>query len=159
MFTMDHTVKSDHMNLRCATVLCLLLLHVFTSSSLQAAGHSELINQIPDLTQSRITGWQYGYGSEFCAPVAVSNSLSWMTDRLHDQIELTKLLASSRYMNTDVWRGTRTTDVLNGVHAFVIDVFGGYSSLEYQGWKKHPAQYSSGGIHTGFSLDSQWCSR
>ena len=132
------------MKRRHAIVPCVLLLPVILSSSLLAAGQSGYINQIPDLTQSHISGRQYGYGSEFCAPVAVSNSLMWLADISAEQTELAKLLASARYMNTDVWKGTRTTDVLNGVHAFAMDFFGGYSCLEYQGWKLHPARFSFG---------------
>ncbi len=60
------------------------------------------------------------------------------------QADLVKALASRRYMNTDVSRGTKTTNLLNGVHAIAIDMFGAYQSLAYQGWKPHPARYSSG---------------
>jgi len=121
-----------------------LLLLVITSSPLMAASNTTFINEIPDFTQSRITGWQYGHGSELCAPVAVSNSLLWLANMRSGQAELAKLLASSRYMNTDVWRGTRTTDILTGVDTIAMDLFGGYTGLEYQGWKKHPVQYSTG---------------
>jgi hypothetical protein len=115
-----------------------------STSMLMAATNTVYINQIPDLTQSRIHDREYGYGFELCAPVAVSNSFVRLTHEPDRQIELVKLLASSRYMNTNVWKGTRTTDLLNGVDAFARDMFGGYSSLEYQGWKKHPAQFSTG---------------
>jgi hypothetical protein len=111
---------------------------------LMAASNTAFINAIPDFTQSRITGWQHGHGSEYCAPVAVSNSLIWMTNLKGDQADLAKLLASSRYMNTDVWRGTTTNDLLRGVDAIARYLFGGYRSLEYQGWKTHPIQYSTG---------------
>ena len=121
-----------------------LLLLVITSSPLMAASNTTFINEIPDFTQSRITGWQYGHGSELCAPVVVSNSLLWLANIRGGQAELAQLLASSRYMNTDVWRGTRTTDILTGVDAIAMDLFGGYTGLEYQGWKKHPVQYSTG---------------
>ncbi len=123
--------------------LLLLLLAIIPSHSL-ADGNTAYINEIPDFTQSRITGWQHGHGSEYCAPVAVSNSLTWMTNFRGEQADLAKQLASSRYMNTDVWKGTRTTDFFTGVHTIAMDLFGGYSSLEYQGWKKHPVQYSTG---------------
>ena len=122
---------------------CLLLLLAITPSVLFAGGHTDFINDIPDFTQSRITARQYGYGSEMCAPVAVSNSLVWMANIRGDQAGLAKLLASSRYMNTDLCKGTSTSDLLNGVDAIAMDMFGGYRSLEYQGWKKHPVKYST----------------
>jgi len=122
----------------------LLLLLAITPAPLLAASSTAFINAIPDFTQSRITGWQHGHGSEYCAPVAVSNSLAWMTNSRADQADLVKLLASSRYMDTDVRKGTATSDFLRGVDAIAMDMFGGYSSLEYQGWKKHPAHYSTG---------------
>ena len=121
-----------------------LLLLVIGSSQLMAASNTAFIHEIPDFTQSRITGRQYGHGSELCAPVAVSNSLVWLANIRGGQAELVKMLASSRYMNTDVWRGTRTTDILTGVDAIAMNLFGGYTGLEYQGWKKHPVQYSTG---------------
>ena len=122
----------------------LLLLLAYLPSPLLAAGNTAYINEIPDFTQSRITGWQYRHGSEYCAPVAVSNSLMWMTDLSSEQADLAKLLASGRYMNTDIWKGTTTTKLLRGVDAIARDLLGGYVSLEYQGWKKHPVQFSTG---------------
>jgi hypothetical protein len=68
----------------------------------------------------------------------------WMTNYMSGQADLAKLLASSRYMNTDIWRGTATSDLLRGVDAIAMDFFGGYTSLEYQGWKTHPIEYSTG---------------
>lgn len=109
-----------------------------------AESNTEFIDAIPDFTQSRISGRAYGYGAELCAPVAVSNSLSWITNTRNTQAELVKLLASSDYMNTDIRRGTRTWDLLHGVNAIAVDLFGHYSRLEYQGWKKHPARFSTG---------------
>lgn len=139
-----------------------LYLASLISFPLLAASYTAFVNEIPDYTQSRIIGWQYGHGSEYCAPVAVSNSLIWMTGiGSGGQTDLAKLLASSRYMNTNVWKGTRTRDLLNGVHAIAMDLFGGYRSIEYQGWKKHPMQYSTGTrvpefrwITEGIAMDS-----
>lgn len=121
----------------------LLLLQFALVSPLMAGSNTEFIDAIPDFTQSRIAEPAYAYGAELCAPVAVSNSLSWMTNTRSRQDELVKLLASRGYMNTDVRRGTRTSDLLDGVHAIAMDLFGGYRSLEYQGWKKHPARFST----------------
>lgn len=114
------------------------------SSSLLAASNTAFINDIPDFTQSQIRGWRHHNGSQYCGPVAVSNSLYWMSAMNGNQADLVKALASRRYMNTDVTRGTSTANLLNGVHAIAIDLFGGYDSLAYQGWKFHPAKYSTG---------------
>jgi hypothetical protein len=122
----------------------LLMLQFALVSPSMADSNTEFIDAIPDFTQSRIAEPAYAYGAELCAPVAVSNSLSWMTNTRSRQAELVKLLASRDYMNTDIHRGTRTSDFLDGVHAIAMDLFGGYRSLEYQGWKKHPARFSTG---------------
>jgi hypothetical protein len=122
----------------------LLFLLAILPSLLLAAGSTAYIYEIPDFTQSRITGSQHGHGSEYCAPVAVSNSLMWMTNFSGEQADLVKLLASGRYMNTDIWKGTTTSNLLRGVDAIARDLFGGYRSLEYQGWKNHPVQFSTG---------------
>jgi hypothetical protein len=121
-----------------------LLLQFAVVSPLVAGSNTEFIDAIPDFTQSRISEPAYAYGAELCAPVAVSNSLSWMIRSRSTQAELVKLLASRDYMNTDIRRGTRTRDLLEGVHAIAMDLFAGYSSLEYQGWKRHPARFSTG---------------
>lgn len=119
-------------------------MHLVVMSPLIADSNTQFIDVIPDFTQSRISEPAYAYGAELCAPVAVSNSLSWMTKTRSRQDELVKLLASSDYMNTDIRRGTRTRDLLYGVDAIAMDLFAGYKSLAYQGWKKHPARFSTG---------------
>jgi len=122
----------------------LLLLSVISPFALKAAANTDFINEIPDFTQSQITGWEHRNGSQYCGPVAVSNSLYWLAGMTGSPENLIKLLASSRYMNTDVRKGTRTTQMLNGIHAMATDMFGGYGSLEYQGWKLHPSRFSAG---------------
>ena len=128
----------------CPRAISLLLLQMTFISASIAGSNTLYIDALPDFTQSSISEHEYGYGAELCAPVAVSNSLSWMTNTRSRQDELVKLLASRDYMNTDIRRGTRTWDLLYGVHAIAMDLFAGYSSLEYQGWKKHPARFSTG---------------
>lgn len=122
----------------------LFILQLALVSPLMAGSNTEFIDAIPDFTQSRIAEPAYAYGAELCAPVAVSNSLSWMTNTRSRQDEMVKLLASRDYMNTNIHRGTSTRNLLGGVHAIAMDLFGGYNSLEYQGWKKHPARFSTG---------------
>lgn len=122
----------------------LLLLPALISLPLMAASNTAYINQIPDFTQSHISGWQHRKGSQYCGPVAVSNSLYWLAEMKGSQQNLIKQLASARYMDTDITKGTRTTQLLDGVHSMAIDLLGGYASLEYQGWKLHPAIFSTG---------------
>lgn len=109
-----------------------------------ADSNTAYIDSIPDFTQSHINGRQYGYGSELCAPVAVSNSIAWMTGNADNQYALATRLASPAYMNTNVWKGTSTAGVLNGVDAIAKALFGCYRGLEYQGWKKHPRRFATG---------------
>lgn len=101
------------------------------------------INQIADFTQTDITFAGSGNGQQFCAPVAVSNSLVTMGGG-YQQLEMISLLASSNYMNTSLVNGTGTTGVLRGVNRIASEMFGGYRLLEYQGWRKHPKKYSTG---------------
>ncbi len=106
-------------------------------------GNSAYINEIPDFTQTDVRGNNSGNGQQYCAPVAVSNSLMWLSKKSTGQLQLIKKLASKKYMNTGM-RGTGTTGVLNGVNKIAVELFGGYSKLEYQGWRKHPEKYSRG---------------
>ena len=98
---------------------------------------TEFANQIPDFTQTNIRGSYYGNGQQFCAPVAVSNSIMWLANLEYGQVELIEKLASSNYMNTNLQNGTGTTGVLNGVDRIARELFGSYERLEYQGWRKH----------------------
>jgi hypothetical protein len=122
-------------------MLSLLLL---VPMPLIAASNTVFIDEIPDFTQSDVQGRHHGYGAQYCAPVAVSNSFYWLADMHGDQGDLVKLLASSRYMNTDAARGTTTMQLLNGVHALALDLFGSYQALQYQGWKRHPRVFATG---------------
>ncbi|MCG8009723.1 MAG: peptidase C39 family protein [Candidatus Thiodiazotropha lotti] len=110
------------------------------------AGLADLayINQIPDFTQTDVTYSGSGNGHQFCAPVAVSNSFVLLSGRAQEQNEMIALLASSEYMNTSLKNGTGTTGVLRGVDKIAKELFGGYSKLEYQGWRKHASKYSTG---------------
>lgn len=102
------------------------------------------INQIADFTQTDVTFAGSGNGQQFCAPVAVSNSLVWLSGNELEQVELISTLATRDYMNTSLNNGTGTTGVLRGVDKISKELFGGYAVLEYQGWRKHPSQYSTG---------------
>ncbi len=122
----------------------LAVLSAVAGSPLMADSNMDFIYEIPDLTQTQIRGRQHNHGSEYCGPVAVANSLSWLADEPQAQARLAERLASRAYMNTDIWKGTTTPNLLKGVHAIALDLFGGYSSLEYQGWKRHPDVFDTG---------------
>ncbi|HAV14577.1 MAG TPA: hypothetical protein DCX06_13965 [Opitutae bacterium] len=99
-------------------------------------GSIAYIDEIPDYTQKN---------SQYCAPVAASNGLIWLSKQKGSKQErLIKKLASRRYMDTSDKDGTGTTGVLNGLGKVAKELFGTYSELEYQGWRLHPPQYSKG---------------
>jgi len=105
---------------------------------------SSYISQIPDFTQTDVQGEASGNGQQYFAPVAVSNSILWLSNDGGQQLDLIKKLASKKYMNTSLKNGTGTTGVLRGVDRIAEELFGSYSELEYEGWRKHPKSYSSG---------------
>lgn len=117
------------------------LVVLFSQASLGSISH---INDIPDFTQTDIRGSDSGNGQQYCAPVAVSNSLVWLSRSASRQIAIVKKLASKPYMNTSLENGTGTTGVLRGVDKMAKELFGGYEKLVYEGWRKHPALYSQG---------------
>lgn len=120
-------------------VFVLLILFPLTSLSEQS-----LINDIPDFTQTNVKGASSGNGQQYCAPVAVSNSLVWLSNNQHRQLEFINTLASKSYMNTSLKNGTGTTGVLRGVDKLSVELFGGYKELVYEGWRKHPQHFSQG---------------
>jgi hypothetical protein len=121
-----------------------ILLYVALFLPAVSFGGSSYINVIPDFTQTDIKGKSSGNGKQYCAPVAVSNSLAWMSGKENQQLRLITRLASRQYMNTSLKNGTGTSGVLRGVDKVAKELFGGYKTLDYQGWRKHPESYSSG---------------
>ncbi|MES9851035.1 MAG: hypothetical protein ABW170_04300 [Candidatus Thiodiazotropha sp. L084R] len=109
-------------------------------------GENRFINEIPDFTQTDVKEINSGNGQQYCAPVAVSNSIAWMSGTENKQLRLITRLASTNYMNTSLRNGTGTSGVLRGVDKISRELFGGFKTLIYQGWRKHPKSYSSGKI-------------
>ena len=118
---------------RTLLVLCLVPWAIAVGGNLNGS--------IPDFTQTDVGP---GAGQQFCAPTAVSNSLIWLMGGRGNQAQLVTLLASSSYMNTSLKNGTGTSGVLRGVHRYVNEHLGGYRTLSYQGWRKHPAKFGTG---------------
>ena len=118
------------------------LVTLFLLLPLTASGESRFLDDVPDFTQTNVKGESFGNGQQFCAPAAVSNSLVWLDARKVDQKSLVTLLASTGYMDTDLKIGTGTSELLYGVDRYVNERLGGYKTLEYQGWRKHPERYS-----------------
>jgi len=111
-------------------------------ASVAEAPGSRLHRDIPDYAQTAVRGAEFGNGQQFCAPAAVSNSLMWLGAPTENQHSLVTLLASTGYMNTDLKIGTGTSELLRGVDRYATEAFGGFRTLAYQGWRRHPAKYS-----------------
>lgn len=124
--------------------------------SAQKARVREQILPMPDLTQTDPALGVVGGGEAWCGPVAMSNALAWLgangremllpagEDARSRQLELVRRLGSNRYMGTTPNGGTGTANLLKGLHAFLRDSGYGYRRLQYQGWRGHPARFSTG---------------
>lgn len=100
------------------------------------------LSGIPDLTQTLKGAGFAGGGSQFCAPVSVSNSLAWLEARGEDQayqVQLVKKLASPNYMHTKLTNGTGTVELMRGVNSHAIETWGKFNRLEYAGWRSCPS--------------------
>ena len=99
--------------------------------------------EIPDLLQTKESAGFPGGGKQFCGPVAVSNSLAWLSGNVSeaDQIALVHKLGSQNYMNTNTKDGTGTTGLIRGIVRYVEEEFGGYRTIQYSGWRKVPKKY------------------
>lgn len=122
----------------------LFFFKIIVLSSSSCFGSTSYENEIPDFTQTNVTASNTGNGQQYCAPVAVSNSIVWLANSKNEQIHFITKLASKKYMNTSLKNGTGTTGVLRGVEKISKELFGGYKVLEYEGWRKHPESYSNG---------------
>lgn len=140
-------------------VLPLTLLAAFSLTfSLQAAS-TDKINATPDFSQTDPDGEFEGDGSNYCAPVAISNSLMYLarhgfpnlaaTDMSVKaaQIDLVQSLATTDYVDTNAKIGTTPAKILIGLTAYLADC--GYESatLEYQGWREVPDRFDQGETH------------
>lgn len=102
-------------------------------------------NEIPDLLQTLDTADFAGGGQQFCAPVAVSNTLVWLEGNADEQYQLAlaKKLSSSAYMGTSLEDGTSASDLTTGLHKYAMERWGRYKTLEYSGWSKVPKKFAS----------------
>lgn len=102
-------------------------------------------NEIPDLLQTLNSAGFAGDGQQFCAPVAVSNSLVWLEGNKDEsyQIDLVHKLSSTIYMNTNTINGTNVFGLTQGVHKYAMERWGKYKTLQYSGWSKAPTQFRS----------------
>jgi hypothetical protein len=60
------------------------------------------------------------------------------------QLELVRRLGSGRYMGTTPNGGTGTANVLSGLHKYLRDMGWSYRRLQYEGWRGHPARFTTG---------------
>lgn len=102
-------------------------------------------NEVPDLLQTLESAGFAGGGTQFCAPVAVSNSLVWLEGNNNQQyqIDLVHKLASADYMNTNLQNGTNPYRLVQGVHKYAQERWGRYRTLEYSGWHGVPEGFRS----------------
>ena len=117
---------------------------------------TERMNDIPDLVQTDPNARFPHGGVHYCGPCAVSNSLAWLAGQGYPnlmarpeevptcQIDLANVLASKKYLDTTLELGTTPTDLLTGVSRYIQDHGYSYRRLQYKGWRKHPAEYSTG---------------
>jgi hypothetical protein len=112
------------------------------------ANYTDHVNEIPDMTQTRVVDSTMNHGEAMCAPVAVSNSLAYLAAHGYPgltgghsdaeaQIALARELAGPEFMQTDASSGTSKEGILAGVRRYVEQK--GYSvpSLGYDGIQIH----------------------
>lgn len=123
--------------------------------------------ELPDLLQTDPALGVPGGGTSHCGPVAVSNSLVWLsqhgypellpqapsaaqggsagqTDLHARQLELVRQISAEPFMGTSRWSGTGPAGVLRGLHRYVKRHGYRYARLQYQGWRGHQKAFSTG---------------
>ncbi|WP_028580206.1 hypothetical protein [Desulfogranum japonicum] len=114
------------------------------------------VYDIPDYLQTDSAyGGLPGGGTQYCAPVAVSNSMMWLddhgfpdlasntSDRKKDQFDVAQTLGSSAYLNTSLIDGNSAEDILLGVKKYILSKGYNYTRLQYQGWRYHSSEFST----------------
>lgn len=122
-----------------------LLGPIAAASSEPPSAYVERIDAVPDLTQTRVRDSALRDGQDFCAPVAVSNSLVYLArngyPKLLDngpanesaQIALIRRLASPEFMRTSADGGTSKEGVVDGVGSYVTRRGYTIEHLSYRG--------------------------
>ncbi|MEO6054642.1 MAG: hypothetical protein ABIP97_11570 [Chthoniobacterales bacterium] len=110
----------------------------------------------PNLCQTDPDGKFAGDGSQFCAPVSVSNSFIWLSQNGYPaldpsgrgdksaQLEMVRTLSSEDYLNTSTGNGTNPKKVLNGVTTYLTEFGLHAASLKYEGWREVPQEFLAG---------------
>lgn len=127
-------------------LVSLIFIILFSS---YADASEEFINEIPDFTQSELEELK---GDQYCAPVAVSNSIVWLSGMKINQIELIDKLGSANYMNTSLSVGTDVDSVMYGAKKIAEEIFKAEVNVEYMGWRPHSNAKSNGNIVPDINL-------
>lgn len=140
--------------------ICLGL--IVASGSLGAAP-ADKITATPNLCQTDPDGEFAGDGSQFCAPVSISNSLMWLSKNGYPaldptgegnkaaQLKMVRTLASADYLDTDTGNGTNPRKVLVGLSAYLAECNLEAASLQYEGWRGVPEEFAAGESHPDLS--------
>lgn len=114
------------------------------------------IKSTPNLCQTDPDGEFAGDGSQFCAPVSISNSLMWLAGNGYPaldptgegdkaaQLKMVRTLASADYLDTDTGNGTNPKKVLLGLTAYLAECDLEAASLQYEGWRAVPEEFAGG---------------
>lgn len=133
----------------CIRLISLLLLPALLSCARSDSDdrlRGIVLTGIPDLAQQGPDFGLPGDGRALCAPVAVSNSLSWLAGGMNreEQIVLVSRLAGPDYMDTRVETGTPLTGLVRGLDKYLKEEGYRYRRLEYTGWQRVPRKYRAG---------------
>lgn len=118
------------------------------------------IKSTPDLVQTCKEANFSKNGSFYCAPVAVSNSLVWLsknnliplklTDRF-DQYNLVKKLAKDKYFRTDTHKGTGVNSLTKGLDKYLNSIGVKNYKISHSGWRVCKDKYNNDN-----QLDIKW---
>jgi hypothetical protein len=131
---------------------------------------SERLDSTPDLMQSLPEAKLPRNGYTYCGPVAVSNSLIWLSRNGYPKLappdckepigQGSLALQLAQYFHTTGGKGTSPTMLLNGINKYVSDRGYKVKSLQYEGWQQHPKAFSVPGEDTAAaSEDIDWIKR
>lgn len=153
--------KQAAFKMKCSYLFFILFL-TMTHLSVHASQGLNLkkIQQTPDLVQTSRAAGFYKSGSHYCAPVAVSNSLVWLSlnkripvslENPQDQYDLVKKLASNNYLRTDKHNGTGPNSLTKGLDKYLSSIGLKNYTINHSGWRICRDKYNS-----GQPLDIDW---
>lgn len=142
------------------SIIISIILGVFLYAHADSTYDKDKINNTPDLMQSCKSAHFNNDGALYCCPVAVSDSLVWLSykklipyqyKKPEDQYALVKLLAGNEYLGTDSKEGSGVYSLTTGLNKYLTEQDVKNFEIKHSGWRTCKQDF-----HDDANLTLEW---